>query len=324
MNTLALAVVAIVAWAQDPSPPGPVGPENPVSGAPTLEQAAPQAGQAVQQAGRRVSARRDLERLKKDLRYVAEELDRELMGPKKNATAAAAALRARIAGLRARGNLDPRLDPILTKLDQLYSTMDQRDHIDYYVRSFMHAITDELREAADQAKDSASLIKTLEGRLDVPVDAESWLKEDLSVADFKKQGPIKIFIAKHRIKRPTSYVKTTATAVVASRHHVQIGVEIEGVVTYRSLSIDGDLTYDFGSLHLEITPEWRLFYERNLPDPKIGDRIRIKGWSYYDSFHQSEEEYDPADPVLGAARKTLWEIHPLQDLELLPGAGSRK
>ncbi|MBI4348549.1 MAG: hypothetical protein HY553_17040 [Elusimicrobia bacterium] len=309
MKTLALIVV--VAFAQDPA-------------APSLEQAQPQAGQAAGHAARRVSQRQDLERLKKDVRYVAEELDRELLGPKTNATNSAAALRSRIAGLRARGNLDPRLDPVLAKLEQLYSTMDQREHIDYFVRSFMRAVTDELREAAEQSKDSAALLKRLDDNLDVPVQTEGWLKEDLSVADFKRQGPIKIFIAKHRLRRPKKHVATTAAAVVAGRHHVQIGVEIEGVVTRRKLQVDGDTTFDLGTLHNEVTPEWRLVFGRNMPIPNDGDRVRFKGWTYYDSFHRSEEEFDIADPDMGAERKTLWEIHPVMDVEILPPAPQRR
>lgn len=307
MNVIVLAALAALAWAQDPAPT-------------ELEQAQGQANQAASRAGRSVSRRQDLERLRKDLRYIAEELDRELLGPRTNARDTATALNARIAGLRARGNIDPRLDPVLVRLERLFATMEQREHIDFFVWSFVRAVTDELREAADTAKDQASLLKTLDERLDVPIDAEAFLKEDLTLAQFRKQGPIKIFIAKHRLKRPKRHVTTTAPAVVASRHHVQIGVELEGVVTRRNPSIDGDTTFDIGHLHIEVTPEWRLVYGRDMPIPHVGDRVRLKGWTYYDSFHKSEEEYDAADPDLGAERKTLWEVHPVLDVEILPPA----
>ena len=66
-----------------------------------------------------------------------------------------------------------------------------------------------------------------------------------------------------------------------------------------------------------MTPEWRLLHPK-IPKPKTGDKIRVRGWTYYDVFHKFEMEYDPADPVIGLTRATLWEIHPVQDVTILP------
>ena len=71
-----------------------------------------------------------------------------------------------------------------------------------------------------------------------------------------------------------------------------------------------------GDLHLEITPEWRLLH-KGMPLPKVGQKVRLKGWTYFDSFHGNELEYDPKDPVVGAERVTVWEVHPVQDVEVL-------
>jgi hypothetical protein len=68
---------------------------------------------------------------------------------------------------------------------------------------------------------------------------------------------------------------------------------------------------------MEITPEWRLLH-KGFIEPKVGQKIRVKGWTYYDYFHKSELEYDPADPVVGIKRVVVWEIHPVQSIEIIP------
>lgn len=287
---------------------------------PELNQAGAAGGQAAGNAASRIQGRRDEKRLKKDLRYIAEELDRELVGPRLSAHDLSIALAGRVAGLRARGNIDPRLSPTLDRLEQLFQTLEQRADIDHYLYSFLRHLSEELRWAADTSKDSTALLARLDEDLDLPIDAEAFFREDIPLKDWRKVGLIKIWLMKHRIKRPKSHTVTTDRNIVRGRHNVQIGVELEGVVTRRKLSVDGDSTFDIGDLHIEITPEWRLIYGRKMPIPKNGDKVRLKGWTYYDAFHTSEEEYDPADEVMGLKRKSLWEIHPLQDVVIVEAA----
>ena len=104
--------------------------------------------------------------------------------------------------------------------------------------------------------------------------------------------------------------------MIGNKRNVQIGIEMEGVVTGTSGAFDRDYCFNIGDLHFEITPEWRLLH-RKMPLPKAGQKIRLKGWSYFDYFHGSELEYDASDPILGSNRATVWEIHPVQDIEIL-------
>lgn len=274
------------------------------------------------------------ERLKKDLNYVAEELDRERLGETLDLQAHSDGCLKRIEHLKTSGNLDHRLydpaenpqdpDKVIPRLEKLCRELPGKTYAGQYPRGLIKALATELREAAglDEAAALAQLKKNLvlPDQLAGEEDAFSALAlfpTDLTLAQFKKLGAIRIFLVKHRIKRPKTHAATTARDIVAGRHRVQIGVEVQGTVTQHSGAIDGDYTFNIGDLHIEMTPEWRLLHPK-IPRPKKGDKIRVRGWTYFDSFHKAEMEYDPADPVIGIARATLWEIHPVQDVEVLP------
>jgi len=274
------------------------------------------------------------ERLKKDLRYIAEELDRERLGERLELQTHSDNCLERIEHLKKHGQLDARLydpaenpqdpDKVIPRLEKICRELPNKKYAEQYPRSLIKAIATELRDAAEL--DEAAALKTLEENLVLPdqqpgeedaFQALALFPVDVTLERFKKLGAIRVFLVKHRIKRPRGHAKTTAKDIVAGRHNVQIGVEIEGKVARHGGAIDGDYTFDIGDLHIEMTPEWRLMHP-NIPKPKKGDKVRVKGWTYYDIFHKAEMEYDPDDEVLGINRVTLWEIHPVQDVEVLP------
>lgn len=278
-------------------------------------------------AERRLEARLETERLKKDLRYISEELDRDSLGEEEQKTLKQCSQDglARLAGLRRRGQIDPKLLPILDQLENLYRDLATKEYAKDYAADLVKAINEELRWAAETASSDEEMIELLKRDLVLPdrvpqdgdIEDLEFFPQNLPVAQWLKLGPIKIYMAKHRMKRPASYAKTTPADLVAGRHNVQVGVEVEGVCTYASLyPWDQDYTFNIGDLHMEIVPEWRLKH-KDLRLPKVGDRIRVRGWSYYDYFHKSEGEYDAADPVLGALRKVVWEIHGVNDVEVI-------
>lgn len=286
---------------------------------------------------REAGARRyqDLQRLRRDLAYIASELDREELGTTGDLLAVSEGCLARLDYLKAHGRLDLRLydpkeappdpDKVLPRLDAICRGLPGRVYAAEYSRELMRAVATELREAAG-AGDEAAVLGRLREHLVLPdqqageEDAFSSLALfpiDLTLAQFRKLGAIRIFLVKHRLRRPAGHVKTAAKDITAGKHHVQIGVETEGVLTRASGEVDFDYTFNIGDLHIEMTPEWHLSHP-GVPRPKKGQRVRVRGWTYYDSFHKAEHEYDPEDPVLGKHRATLWEIHPVQDVEILP------
>lgn len=284
-------------------------------------------GLVDKEAERRIEARNELERIKKDLRYISEELDRETLDEESAKPLSEYSLggETRLKALRAHGSIDPRLTPVLDQLESLYRRLPEAAYAQDYAGSLVKAINEELRWVAESSSGVDEMLRTLGDDLSLPasiagdgdVDDLAFFPEDLPLAKFKKLGPIKIFLMKHRLKRPKSYAVTTPRDLIAGKHHVQVGVDIMATVTGAHLfPVDRDYTFDFGDLHLEITPEWRLLH-KGMPLPKVGQKVRIKGWSYFDSFHGSELEYDPQDPVVGAERVTVWEVHPVQDVEIL-------
>lgn len=313
--TFALALAALLA-AGSPA----AGEEAPKE-LPQAEREARQAAQEYQEAA--AKRYKSLERLRKDLRYIAESLDREIVTPgakEKTLADLSQGGLARLEQLRRDGNIHEDLTPALERLIELYESFPKRDWAEEYPRSLAKAIGTELRWIAEQAKTREELLRNLDENLRLPDDGpdqKGWLKTDVTVAEFVAQGAIKVFLAKHRQKRPESFVKASAAELIAGRHHVQIGVLIEGSATHhKDRHIDGDSSFDFGALHNEITPEWRLRHPK-LPLPKTGERVCAKGWTYYDSFHKDEEEYSPEDPVLGISRATVWETHPVFDIQIL-------
>ncbi len=278
---------------------------------------------------RRIEARQEDERAKKDLRYISEELDRETLDDEETGKSLKAYSQgglARLKGLRAHGSIDSRLLPILGQLEDLYRDLAKKEYAKDFAGSLVKAINEELRVVSETGADAAEMIEILKRDLVLPdkipqdgdVEDLAFFPEDLPVAKFLKLGPIKIFLMKHRLKRPRSITRTTPADIIGGKHNVQIGAEVEGTVTWAEKFVgDQDYCFNFGELHMEITPEWRLKHPGFI-EPKVGQKIRVKGWTYYDYFHKSELEYDPADPVLGVLRSIVWEIHPVQDIEIIP------
>ena len=320
VSGLFLASAAPRARAADSNRPAP--PET------ELKNAETEAGRIVlDQSERRVEARNHLERVKKDLRYISEELDRETLeeDSAKSLKEYSSGGLARIAALRVRGLIDPNLSPVLDQLEGVYRQLSGADYAKEYAASLVKAINDELRWAAETPSSAEEKLQTLKQDLILPASAAGSgpvedladFPENLPLAKFLKLGPIKIFLVKHRRNRPKSYAATTPQALIAGKHNVGVGVEMEGTVTGAHLFFwDQDYTFDIGNLHLEITPEWRKAH-KEMVMPKVGQKIRLKGWSYFDSFHGNELEYDPQDPVVGLTRVTVWEVHPVQDIEVL-------
>lgn len=278
------------------------------------------------------------EALRKDLRYVAEELDRERLGERQQLAAHSAGCLARLDHLKRNGRLDRRLydpaenppdpDKVIARLERICRELPSKTYAEQYPRGLIKAIATELREAAESPEDDAAVLALLRERLVLPEqrpgeeDAFTSLAlfpVDIPEARFRKLGAIRIFLVKHRLKRPRAHARTDWSAIASGAHNAQIGVEIEGLVVRHGGAIDGDYTFDIGDLHIEMTPEWRLAHP-GIPKPRKGDRVRVRGWTYVDVFHKAEMEYDPADPVLGANRVTQWEIHPVQDVEILAAA----
>ena len=268
----------------------------------------------------------DLERLRKDLRYISEELDRETIGAKKNLQEYSEGGLERLSDLRRKGNIDPKLEPALEALEDLFRDLPSKDYAEEYGRSLVKSVAHELRWIAEEAVDEAQVLSLLNEELDLPVevpteggqvDALKFFPVDVPLDKFKKLGPIKVFLMKHRIKRPKSHAVATAADIIAGKHNVQVGVEVEGTVTWHGGAIDQDYTFNFGDLHIEMTPEWRIMHPKTYK-PKTGDKVRIKGWTYFDIFHKAEMEYDPEDPIIGLGRKTQWEVHPVQSVKIIP------
>ncbi|MEK7747114.1 MAG: hypothetical protein AAB576_10635 [Elusimicrobiota bacterium] len=309
-----------------PSMVPPASSQDPENGLSRAEESARKTSEQSREV--RLERRRELERLAKDLRYISEELDREVLDYEVNRGLEAYSRGGlnRLQNLRERGSIDPQLSPALESLHALYRDLPKKEYAKEYSGSLARSITHELRWIAETAKTKDELLSTLREHLvlpeEMPEDAEgvsalAFFPVDLPLAKFKKLGPIRIFLMKHRIARPKAHAKTTWEDIKAGKHNVQIGVEIEGVVTRSYFVADLDTCFDIGDIHIEMTPEWRLRH-RGIHIPKPGERIRVRGWSYYDVFHKFEPEYDPDDKAMGRRRKTVWEIHPVQDVELLP------
>ncbi len=219
-------------------------------------------------------------------------------------------------------------DEPFASAERLYAELARRSDYKEFAPDLSVAVAEELREAAEEAPDEASLRARLQERLRFPPPdtgpetAKSFFPEDLPLPEFRKLGPIRIFLAKHRWRRPRVYRPLPAADILAGRENVQIGAQVEGVVTnVEGTTFDRDWCFDIGELHMEITPEWRLFHRR-IPKPRVGDRVRVRGWTYYDIFHEGERYFEWPKPRQGpeADAKNMWELHPVEDVELLPAS----
>ncbi len=291
---------------------------------------------AQREAHERVEARmqryRRVERLRKDLRYLSEELDRDIVeGHALDLSVYSRRGLARLRDIRAKGNVDPLLKPALKRLEDLYRGLPNKAYAETYAQSLVRHINETLRWASEKGTTDKEMLALLDEVLALPDDvptetngiaALGFFPVDIPFEEFMRLDPIRAFLVKHRLSRPSGgYQRTTPEDIVGNKHNVQIGVEVEGVVSRVDdcwfdldvcFSIAGDL-----DLHVELPPSWRLLH-RGIPLPKLGQRVRVRGWSYLDVFHKLELEYDPDHPFLGKGRKHLWEIHPINDIEILP------
>lgn len=223
--------------------------------------------------------------------------------------------------------IDPRLAPSLDALDELYQGLPGLSYAEPWGGELQRIIAEQLRWAGENAASVDELNALLRSTLVLPgklpedadVEDQAFWPVEIPLKKFKKLDPIRVFLLKHRLKHPPHYAQTTANQIVDGRHNVEAGVIIEGVVTWNTQGseFDQDWCFNIGNLHVELTPEWRLLHPHILK-PKVGDHVRLKGWTYYDYFHKAEHEWDPKDPMMGDMRYTLWEIHPVQEIETLP------
>jgi hypothetical protein len=252
--------------------------------------------------------------LRQELRRAADALEkaaRELGGESSSAEVARRS-RAALTELRQRtGALEN--DEPYRSAGAFYAELARRDDFAPFAADLSLAAAEELREAAREAANEPAIYVRLPQRLRLPprgADPADWIPEDLTLPEFRQLGPVLIFLAKHRAARPESYQRVSTEDVSKGRFRVQTGVEAEGVVTRVSgPEFDHDSCFNIGRLHFEITPEWRAAHRMTLP--KVGDRVRVRGWTYFDVFHESER--DTPD-----SKDSSWEVHPAQDVVLLP------
>jgi len=231
-------------------------------------------------------------------------------------------------GFRAGTAYDARLEPSLGKLEQLFRELPRKPYARGLAADLALALAGEVGDAAQSRESDADALARLERGLALPAAVAddsgagdlSFFPVDVPLPEYKKLSRVKVFLMKHRTDKPANLRVTTPDELVGGRRDVESGVEVVGVVTHTHRFLgDGDFTFDFGNgLHMEIPPE-----SRSVLTPKVGDRVRVRGWSYYDLFHKAEREFDPDDPVVGARRITLWEIHPVQSVVVLSEARAR-
>lgn len=306
MSVLVLTVLPAMGRAEPESP---------------LKKTESQARAAANDAQRRAQR---LLKLRQDLRGVSQELGRGLDGDMSLSALSKEGL-ARLRAIRKGGKPGPVLDAALRRLEVFYKELPKKEYAGAYGAGLVAAVAQEVALAADQANDEEDLLSLLESRLSVPnevptedhpVTALEQFPEDLTVEAFKALGTVKTFMVKHRLNRPKDYAPTTAADLESGKHHVQVGVEVSGTVGYVDKAFDKDYCFNIGNVHMEMTPDWLLFHP-GTKKPKVGDKIRVRGWTYYDVFHKAESEWDPKNPVVGDGRVTLWEIHPVQDVEII-------
>jgi hypothetical protein len=267
-------------------------------------------GSAVRQAKRAADATRlalELKRISEALKPADEE---ELDRLSKHGRAALAKLRDESLSSEGLTALD--------KLDAVYKDLPKRTWAEDYALDLAAIIALTPGWVADEGGSVEQMNKRFDESFPIPdaqPDSDELIKlfpEDVPLEKFKHICPITIFLMKHRLKRPKTITKTTPEDLIANKLHVQVGAQVEGVVTWATggREFDRDYCFNIGDLHLEITPEWLLTH-RGFIKPKVGDKVRVTGWTYWDYFHPAEHDLD--EP--GSRRTTDWEIHPVQSIE---------
>lgn len=262
-----------------------------------------------------------LQKLIGDLDAVAAELEAvRVMGMEVQALSDALAQKAR--DMKASGKFAKELDPVFDRLARMFENIPNRYYSAYSPRQALLSTAGQLRFDAAEAKDAPDLLERLDQSLDFPLEPEGpdqkgLLPTGMTLQQFLKKGPIRIFLMKHRLAVPKEYTPWTPQEIHEGKSLLGVGVVVRGTVTWSRTAIDLDQTWDIPPLHLEITPETRLF--RGLKAPKPGDFVEIRGWTYYDSFHKAEEEHEQGE--LGRRRPSLWEIHPVTKVTILKAGG---
>jgi len=208
----------------------------------------------------------------------------------------------------------------LDKLDAVYAGLPKKTWAKDYAGDFAAIIALTPGWVADEGGTVEEMNKRLDEAFPIPdaqPDTQEMFKlfpEDVPIEKFKHIFPVTIFLMKHRLKRPKTITKTTVDDILADKLHVQIGAQVEGVVNWTTdgREFDQDYCFNIGDLHLEITPEWLLLHPHFIK-PKVGDKVRVTGWTYWDYFHPAEHDFDPKEK-----RFTDWEIHPVQSIERVP------
>lgn len=249
-----------------------------------------------------------------DLRRISEALK---PGDEEDLDKLAAQGREALAKLRAE-SLSSEGVSALDKLDEVYKELPKRTWAKDYALDFAAIIALTPGWVADEGGTVAEMHKRLEEAFPIPdvqPDTQDPLlkifPEDVPLEKFKHICPITIFLMKHRLRRPKTITKTTPEDLIADKLHVQIGAQVEGVVNWATdgHEFDRDYCFNIGDLHLEITPEWQLTHPGFIK-PKVGDKVRVTGWTYWDYFHPAEHDLDAGDK-----RFTDWELHPVQSIE---------
>ena len=289
----------------------------------TPEQAATQAGRAFAHGARvKLPKPASLKELNADIRAIAAELEatetRQL-----NAQDVSNILVKKVQEMKASGKYTHDLDPVFDRLEGMYNAIPNRYYAAYSPRQAMLSSVRQLEFDAERAADSPDLLGRLRTSLVFPMNPEDpsstkLLPTGMTLKQYMDKGPILIFIMKHRLAIPQTYAEMTEEELVAK---VKSGEPILGTgVLVRSEVISADSAFDLDKcwnlrvIHNEITPETWLF--RGLRPPKPGQKVEIKGWVYYDSFHADEEEGE-LNADFDNKRPTVVEIHPVTKVTVL-------
>jgi hypothetical protein len=193
-----------------------------------------------------------------------------------------------------------------------------RDYAKKHPAELLRSIADQVEFDADRSASAAELNERLKKSLDLPVTLEA-LPTDIPLARFVDLGPVFIFLCKHRTSAPEGFADVTEEDLRDGRYHVEIGVKYRGVVTAVYNAEDGDYCWNMSIIHNEIPPQWKK--AQGQCHPEVGDLVELRGWSYFDKFHQNETT---GEKEFNKNRPTVWEVHPVTGCTILAKAKSRK
>ncbi|MBI4052122.1 MAG: hypothetical protein HY400_06425 [Elusimicrobia bacterium] len=253
--------------------------------------------------------------LKDEIHSIAEALRKE--SKNKQGTPQDRANRAKRVVESFRGTFSPELQPVLDRLIQIFDEFPKRDYAQEHPGDVMRAIARQLEVSAQRASSSGGIPKEILKDLYLPthgeIETEALFPKNISLKKFKKLNPIIVWLLKHRRSLPGIYTPVVPFHMKKDQYNVQIGVILEGVVQRINRAVDGDIVFDVEDIHCEITPEDQIF--RKIKAPVVGSQVKVYGWSYYDLFHEDEAE---EEKELTANRATVWEVHPVNKIEVLP------